>query len=144
MNAEKACSRKQRSLATRVAGTQIGFQYRESLLSPIRTPHTLSIVETIFFGEYYPAVLGIWDNEVYCLDILKDSSEETCGAFLKRLDASRVETVYVDPVDSLYNAANQYFPMAAIVVTDEAVQRYARNAMMDIIKTDGLLFYERT
>jgi transposase len=116
------------------------IQYRESLLSPIRTPHTLSIVETIFFGEYYPAVLGIWDNEVYCLDILKDSSEETCGAFLKRLDASRVETVYVDPVDSLYNAANQYFPMAAIVVTDEAVQRYARNAMMDIIQTDGKRF----
>ena len=96
------------------------MQYRESLLPPIRTPHIISIVEIVFFGELYPAVLGIWDGEVYCLDILPDSSEATCGAFLKKLDANQVETVYVDPVDSLFNAANQYFPMASIVVTDEA------------------------
>ena len=116
------------------------MQYRESLLPPIRTPHSISIVEIVFFGELYPAVLGIWDGEVYCLDILPDSSEATCGAFLKKLDANQVETVYVDPVDSLFNAANQYFPMASIVVTDEAIQRYARNAMLDIIHSDGKRF----
>lgn len=62
------------------------IQYRESLLPPVRTPHIISIVEVVFLGEFYPAVLGIWDGEVYCLDILRDSSEETCGAFLKTLD----------------------------------------------------------
>lgn len=116
------------------------IQYRESLLPPVRTPHIISIVEVVFFGKFYPAVLGIWDDEVYCLDILRDSSEETCGAFLKTLDAKQVETIYVDPVDSLFNAVNQYFPMASIVVTDEAIQRYARNAMLDIIHSDGKRF----
>lgn len=116
------------------------IQYRESLLPPVRTPHIISIVEVVFFGELYPAVLGIWDGEVYCLDILRDSSEETCGIFLKTLDANQIETVYVDPVDSLFNVANQYFPMASIVVTDEAIQRYARNAMLDIIHSDGKRF----
>ena len=116
------------------------IQYRESLLAPVRTPHIISIVEVVFFGELYPAILGIWDNEVYCLDILKDSSEETCGKFLKTLDANQVETVYVDPVDSLFNAMNQYFPMASIVVTNEAIQRYARNAMLEIIHSDGKRF----
>ena len=59
------------------------IRYRESLLPQIRTPHILSIVEVLFFGEVYPIILGVWDGEVYCLDILPDSSEETCGAFLK-------------------------------------------------------------
>ncbi len=116
------------------------IQYRESLLPLLRTPHIISIVEVFFFGELYPAVLGVWDGEVYCLDILRDSSEETCGVFLKSLDANQVETVYVDPVDSLFNVANQYFPMASIVVTDEAIKRYARNAMLDIIHSDGKRF----
>lgn len=116
------------------------IQYRECLLPPVRTPHIISIVEVVFYGEVYPAVLGIWDGEVYCLDILQDSSETTCGAFLKKLDATQVETVYVDPVDSLFNAVNQYFPLASIVVTDEAIQRYAINAMLDIIHSDGKRF----
>lgn len=116
------------------------IRYRESILPPFRTPRVISIVEVLFFGEHYPVVLGIWDNEVYCLDILQDSSEETCGAFFKTLDASRVETVFVDPVDSIFNAANQYFPMASIVVTDEALLRYARNAMLNIIHSDGKRF----
>lgn len=71
------------------------IQYRESLLPPVRTPHIISVVEVVFFGERYPAVLGVWDGEVYCLDILRDSSEETCGAFLKTLNANQVETIYV-------------------------------------------------
>lgn len=116
------------------------IQYRESLLPPVRTPHIISVVEVVFFGERYPAVLGVWDGEVYCLDILRDSSEETCGAFLKTLNANQVETIYVDPVDSLFNAVNQYFPMASIVVTDEAIRRYARNVMLDIIHSDGKRF----
>lgn len=116
------------------------IQYRESLLPPVRTPHIISVVEVVFFSELYPVILGVWDGEVYCLDILRDSSEETCGTFLKTLDANQVETVYVDPVDSLFNAVNQYFPMASIVVTDEAIQRYARNAMLDVIHSDGKRF----
>lgn len=55
-------------------------------------------------------------------------------------NANQVETIYVDPVDSLFNAVNQYFPMASIVVTDEAIRRYARNAMLDIIHSDGKRF----
>lgn len=116
------------------------IQYRESLLPPVKTPHTLCLVEVNFSGELYPFVLGIWEGEVYCMDILQDSSEATCGAFLKTLDPNQVELIYVDPVDSLFSAANQYFPMASIVVTDEAIQRYARNAMLDIIHSDGKRF----
>ena len=116
------------------------IRYRESLLPQIRTPHILSIVEVLFFGEIYPIILGVWYGEVYCLDILPDSSEETCSAFLKILDAKQVETVYVDPVESLFNVVNQYFPMSSIVVTDEAIQRYARNAMLAIIHSDGKRF----
>ena len=116
------------------------IQYRESLLPPVKTPRILCLVEVAFFGELYPVVLGIWESEVYCLDILQDSSEATCGTFLKTLNANQVELIYVDPVDSLFNAANQYFPMSSIVVTDEAIQRYARNAMLDIIHSDGKRF----
>ena len=116
------------------------IQCRESLLPPVRTPHIISIVEVLFFGEFYPAVLGIWMMRFIAWIFCRDSSEETCGAFLKTLDANQVETIYVDPVDSLFSAVNQYFPMASIVVTDEAIKRYARNAMLDIIHSDGKRF----
>ena len=39
------------------------IQYRESLLPPIRTPRIISIVEVVFFGEFYPAVFGIQNDE---------------------------------------------------------------------------------
>lgn len=116
------------------------IRYRESMLQPLKTPNIISIVEIVFFGEVYPVVLGVVDNEIYCLDILRDSSEQTCGSFLKTLDGNQVKIIYIDPVDSLFNVVNQYFPMASIVVTDEAIRRYARNAMLAIIHSDGKRF----
>lgn len=116
------------------------IQYRESMLQPLKTPNIISIVELVFFGEFYPVILGVVDDEIYCLDILRDSSEQTCGSFLKTLDGNQVKTIYIDSVDSLFNVVNQYFPMASIVVTDEAIRRYARNAMLAIIHSDGKRF----
>jgi len=116
------------------------IQYRESLLAPIRTPKVLCIVETPFYGNMYPVILAPWSNEVYCLDILESNDEESYIKFLRTLDAARVETVCIDPQESLRSAVSTCFPMSSIVVTSECIFRYARNAMLDIIHTDGKRF----
>ena len=95
------------------------IQYRESLLLPVSTPKKLGI---------------------YCIDILSDSSEETVLTFLRTLDANEVDTVYIDPVDSIRSAAAIAFPSANLVVTDECILRYARDAMLEIIHEDGKRF----
>ena len=113
---------------------------REKLLNPLRTPETLCIVMVDFYGAEYPIILGVWNTELYCMDILSDSTEETCTAFFRRLNQSGVKTVYVDPVDSLFNATNLAFPSANVVITGEAILRYARKAMFEIIHSDGKRF----
>ena len=77
---------------------------------------------------------------MYCIDILEDSSEETVLTFLRTLDSNAVETVYIDPVDSIRSAAAIAFPSANLVVTDECILRYARDAMLEIIHEDGKRF----
>lgn len=116
------------------------IQYRESLLLPIRTPQKLGIMEAVFFRESHPIVFALRDDGVYCIDILSDSSEETVLTFLRTLDASEVGTVYIDPVDSIRSAAAVAFPSANLVVTDECILRYARDAMLEIIHEDGKRF----
>lgn len=116
------------------------IQYRESLLAPIKTPKVLCIVEAPFYGNMYPVILAIWSNEVYCLDILESSDEESYIKFFKTLDASCVETVCIDPEESLRSAVSVCFPMSSVVVTSECIFRYARNAMLDIIHTEGKRF----
>lgn len=77
---------------------------------------------------------------MYCIDILEDSSEETVLTFLRTLDANKVDTVYIDPVDSIRSAAATALPGAKLVVTDECILRYARDAMLEIIHEDGKRF----
>lgn len=114
--------------------------YRESLLLPVSTPKKLGIMEVLFFREARPVVFALRDEGVYCIDILQDSSEETVLTFLRTLDASQVDTVYIDPVDSIRSAAATAFPGANLLVSDECVLRYARDAMLEIIHEDGKRF----
>lgn len=116
------------------------IQYRESQLLPVNTPKKLGIMEVDFFREAHPIVFALRDDGVYCIDILRDSSEETVLTFLRTLDASKVDTVYIDPVDSIRSAAAIAFPSASLVVSDECILRYARDAMLDIIHEDGKRF----
>ena len=116
------------------------IQYRESLLLPVSTPKKLSIMEAVFFREAHPIVFALREDGVYCIDILEDSSEETVLTFLRTLDANEVDTVYIDPVDSIRSAAAVAFPSANLVVTDECILRYARDAMLEIIHEDGKRF----
>ncbi|EEP27266.1 transposase [Shuttleworthella satelles DSM 14600] len=116
------------------------IQYRESLLLPVSTPQRLGIMEVVFFRESRPIVYALRDDGVYCLDILEDSPEETVLTFLRTLDTNEVDTVFIDPVESIRSAAATAFPGANIVVSDECLLRYARNAMLEIIHSDGKRF----
>ncbi len=113
---------------------------REKSMFPLRAPEALCIVMVEFYGVECPLIIGIWNSKIYCMDILSDTSEETCSAFFGKLKRNAVKTVYVDPVDSLYSAANNCFPTANVVVSGEAILRYARNAMMEVIRSDGKRF----
>ena len=116
------------------------IQYRESLLLPVSAPKKLGVMEVFFFREAHPAVFALRDEGVYCIDILEDSSEETVLTFLRTLDAAQVDTVYTDPVDSIRSAVATAFPGANLVVSDECILRYARDAMLEIIHEDGKRF----
>lgn len=116
------------------------IQYRGSLLLPASTPRKLGIMEAVFFREAHPIIFALREDGVYCIDILEDSSEETVLTFLRTLDANEVDTVYIDPVDSIRSAAAVAFPGANLVVTDECILRYARDAMLEIIHEDGKRF----
>lgn len=116
------------------------IQYRESLLDPVKTPKILCVIESEFYGEIHPVVLSIWNNEVFCLDILENTDEETYVSFFRTLDAENIETVCIEPEESLHSAVATCFPMASMVMTGECVTRYARNAMIDVIRSDGKRF----
>jgi len=97
-------------------------------------------VEVEFHKNKYPVVLAVWNNEVYCLDILENNMEESYVSFFRTLDADGIETVCIEPEESLRNAVLACFPLASVVMTEECVYRYARNAMLKIIRTDGKRF----
>ena len=97
-------------------------------------------MEAVFFREAHPIVFALRDDGVYCIDILEDSSEETVLTFLRTLDVNVVDTVYIDPVDSIRSAAAIAFTSAILVVTDECILRYARDALLEIIHEDGKRF----
>lgn len=116
------------------------IQHRESQLLPLNTPSKLGIIELTFFRQPYAVAFAVRGDGIYCIDILSDSSEESVLAFLRTLDAAKVQTVYIDPVDSIRNAAAIALPGADVVLSDECVLRYAKNAMTEIIHTDGKRF----
>lgn len=113
---------------------------REASLPAIAPPSTLSIVEVPFYSAKYPVVLALQAEKVFCLDILPDASEETYGAFFRKLATGGVTTFYIDPSESLRTAIDTHFPEANVMVTGECIERYARNALLEIIETDGKRF----
>lgn len=116
------------------------IQYRESLLLPVSTPKNLGIMKAVFFREAHPIAFALREDGVYCINILEDSSGETVLTFLRTLDANVMDTIYIDPVDSIRSATAVAFPSTKLVVTDECILRYARDAMLEIIHKDGKRF----
>ena len=116
------------------------IQHRESRLQPISTPKRLGIMQIIYYREPYTVIFALLDDGIYCMDILPDTFEGTILEFLRRLDSTRVETVYMDPLEDIRNAAAGAFPGAEFVVTDECILRYAKNTMLEIIHEDGKRF----
>ncbi len=116
------------------------IRYRESQLLPVYTPKKLGIMEVTFFRRKYPVVFALREDGVYCMDILENDYEETVLTFLRTLNTNKVESVYIDPVDTIRNAAATAFPSAKLIVSDECILRYAKNAMLDIIHEDGKRF----
>lgn len=116
------------------------IQHLESQLKPISTPKRLGIMQITYYRELYTVIFALLDDGIYCMDILPDTFEGTILEFLRRLDSTRVETVYMDPLEDIRNAAAVAFPGAEFVVTDECILRYAKNAMLEIIHEDGKRF----
>lgn len=116
------------------------IKHRESQLLPFETSNSLSIIEVPFYSEVYPIVLAIHDGEVYCMDILADTSEEAYIAFFEKLCAEKIDIIYADPSESLRAAIDERFPAAMTVVTRECIERFARSAMLEVIKKDGKRF----
>lgn len=112
-------------------------QYWESILPPIHTPETLAVFEVEFYRSIHPVIFAVHNGEPYCLDILEESTEQAYAAFFNQLDVAAVKTVFIDPVESLFNAAQTAFPSASVAVSDECVQRYAKAALHDVIFADG-------
>lgn len=112
-------------------------QFWEASMTPIHTPETLAIFEVEFYKRIYPVVFAVRAGEPYCLDILEESTEQAFITFFKKLDVDKVKTIYIDPVESLYNAIQGAFPSASIMLTDECILRYARMALCDVIYKDG-------
>ena len=112
-------------------------QFWESTMVPIHTPETLAIFEVEFYKRIYPVVFTVYHGEPYCLDILEESTEQAYIAFFRKLDSERVKMIYIDPVESLYNAIQSFFPSVSVMVTDECILRYARMALHDVIYKHG-------
>lgn len=112
-------------------------QFWESALAPIHTPETLAVFEVEFYKSIHPVIFSMYNNEPYCLDILEESTEQAYISFFNKLDASALKTIFIDPVESLFNATQAFFPLASVVVTDECIKRYAKSALHDVIFTDG-------
>lgn len=116
------------------------IQARASLLAPIAPLQEIGIFEVQFHRDRYAVVFALRSGDVYCIDILEDSSEERLLPYLRELDTNNIDTVYIDPLDSIRNVVASVIPNAAIVVADECLLRYARDAMLKISATDGKRF----
>jgi len=112
-------------------------QFWEASMPPIYTPETLAIFEVEFYKRIYPVVFTVRAGEPYFLDILKESSEQAYITFFKKLNVNKVKMIYIDPVESLFNAVKSFFPSVSVMVSDECILRYARMALHDVIYKDG-------
>lgn len=113
------------------------LKYRQSLLPTLKTPQTLGVFEVQYFGNYCPIIIGMTDDEVYFIDILEDSSEDTYLRFFRSLDFKQVKCVYIDPVEQLNAATHTAFQNTPIVISDECILRYIRDSFTEVIEKDG-------
>ena len=123
--------------------TSVGIIMRRRLrlktetLPPLETPDVLTILVLPYFSTYYPVVLGIYGDRVRLMDILSESSESAYAVFFTALNKGKVKQIFIDPDEQLHNAVTAAFPDARIMMSEECVQRYIRDAFKDVIKKDG-------
>ena len=113
------------------------LRMKTEMLPPLATPDSLAIIVAPYYSTYYPVVLGIYSDGVRLIDVLSESSEMAYGVFFAGLDKSKVKQVFIDPEEPLHNAVNAAFPNARVMMSEECVQRYVRDAFKDVIKKDG-------
>ena len=113
------------------------LRMKTETLPPLETPETLAILVTPYYSTYYPVVLGLYGEKVRLIDVLSESSESTYAAFFVGLDRNRVKSVYIDPDEQLHCAVSAAFPKTQIMISEECIKRYIREAFKDVIKKDG-------
>lgn len=116
------------------------IQYRESRFPRLETPHTIAIIELHYFRNTYPLILSIDDSSIYCIDILKDTSETSYINFFRTLDASKLNQIYIEPNVELASAVATCFPCISPLISQECIFRHGRNAFIEIIHSDGKRF----
>lgn len=113
------------------------LRIRREQMPPLKTPDSLIIFVAYYFSDAYPIVLGLYGREVRLIDVLNGSDEATYAVFFQELDRDEVKRVYIDPDEQLHMAAAAAFTDAEIMLSEECVQRYARDAFKEIIHKDG-------
>lgn len=106
-------------------------------MPPLKTPDSLIIFVAYYFSDAYPIVLGLYGRNVRLIDVLSGSDEASYAMFFQELDKDEVKRVYIDPDEQLHMAAAIAFPDAEIMLSEECVQRYTRDAFKEIIHKDG-------
>lgn len=116
------------------------IQYRESLLPVLNTPPTVAVIEFDYFRECHSLIMGINQSEIYCMDILPDASEAAYITFFRQLDATKLKKIYIEPNEELSTAVATCFPALHPLLSHECIHRHARNALLEIIHSDGKRF----
>ncbi len=123
--------------------TSVGIIMRRRLrmkteqLPKLATPDSLVIFVAYYYSSAYPVVLGIYGERVKLIDVLSESSESSYAVFFSSLDRANIKYLFIDPDEQLHSAAASAFPDAKIMISEECVQRYIRDAFKDIIRKDG-------
>lgn len=123
--------------------TSVGIIMRRRLqmkidrLPPLATPEALTIFVAYYYSTAYPIVLGIYGERVQLIEILSESSEVAYSKFFSKLEKSKVKQVYIDPEEPLNNAVVDAFPAAQIMISEECIRRYIRDALKEAIKKEG-------
>lgn len=123
--------------------TSVGVIMRRRLrmkveqLPPLLTPDALTIFVAYYYSTAYPIVLGIYGDKVRLIDVLSESSISAYSVFFTSLNKEKVKQVFVDADEQLHSAVAAAFPNAQIMLSEECVRRYIRDAFKDVIKKDG-------
>ncbi|MFR8537429.1 MAG: transposase [Lacrimispora saccharolytica] len=113
------------------------LRMKREQMPPLKTPDSLIIFVAYYFSSAYPIVLGLYGKDMRLIDVLSGSDETAYGVFFQELEKDAVKWVYIDPDEQLHMAVAAAFPDAEIMLSEECVQRYARDAFKEIIRKDG-------